>query len=1466
MSTSIDERVVAMRFDNKEFGNGVSTTLSDLDKLKKGLRLDGATKGLEDVNAAGKNVQLGHIASSAEAIANKLHAMSVVGIAALTSIAFQAANVGRQLVSSLTVDPIKAGLGEYETNLNSIQTILANTAHEGAKLKDVTNALDELNHYADQTIYNFSEMARNIGTFTAAGVSLKTSTEAIKGIANLAAISGSNAQQASTAMYQLSQALAAGRVTLMDWNSVVNAGMGGKVFQDAIMETARVHGVAIDKMVKDAGSFRNTLEKGWLTSDILTETLSKFTGDLTAAQLKTMGYNEKQIAGILAMGKTAQDAATKVKTMTQLIDTLREAATSGWAQTWQMIFGDFDEAKAMFTDVNNVLGGFISSSADARNKVIGDWKELGGRAVIIDAISNAFHALIAVITPIKDAFREIFPATTGKQLYDMSVAIRDFTAGLKIGGSTADNLRRTFAGVFAVFDIGLEVIKQAVSMFFRLFGVATEGSGGFLKATGSVGDFLVELRNAIVEGNGLTRFFEKLGQILALPLGLLKKLGELLGSVFKSVDGQDALKSVDGIVSKLEPVGNIGNLIVNTWSKIGDVLKKVWNFFEPLASKMADFFANLGSEISSAIGGIDFGDVLGGINTGLFAALVLAFRNFLGGGNGGGLLDNVSNVIEQLTDTLGALQNTLRATTLLAIAAAIGILAISVSTLSKIDAAGLTRSLTAITVMFTQLFASMAIFQKVTDLEEMGKMALVAAAMILLAIAVDILASAVKKLADLDWQGLAKGLIGVTVLMAGLVGAVKYMPDDKKLIATSAGLVVLAVAVKLLASAVTDLSGLSWEELAKGLVGVGAVLAGLVLFTKFMEADKGGLAQGAGIVLLAVGVKILASALKDMADLSWEEIARGLTAMAGGLTLIGVALYFIPPSSILSAAAILVVAASLGMIADALKSMSSMSWEEIGKGLTAMAGALVLIGAALYLIPPTALLSAAGVLVVAASLSMISDALKDMSKMSWEEIAKGLVALAGSLGIIAGAMYLMTGALPGAAALLVVAASLAVIAPILQMFGQMSWEEMGKGLLMLAGVFLVLGVAGLVLTPLVPTLLGLGAAVLLLGVGMLAAGAGVLAFSVALTALSISGMAGAAAIVGIVGALVGVIPMVMTQIGLGVVAFAKVIATAGPAITEAITTVLLALITAIEVLTPKIVSTLFKMLTMLLETLVKYTPRLVQAGYDIIVAILNGIANNIGRVVTAATNVVVNFINGIANNIGRVVDAGVNLIIAYVNGLANAIRNNSARMGEAGANLASAIIEGMARGLTAGAGRIASKAREVAQNALNAAKSALGINSPSKEFFALGRYSDEGLANGLGYYSKLVKVSAEDLGVMAIDSLRGALSDISTVVGGEIDMAPVVTPVLDLTQLKKDSGQIAAIVDTMRPISVETTTTNAKQASVGYADNQRKPDESDGSSGGNTYNFTQNNTSPKALSPAEIYRQTKNQLSVAKGG
>lgn len=441
MSKTVDNRVLEMRFDNQQFEKGVAQSMSTLDKLKQKLNFTGASKGLESINAASKGINFNGITSGVDSLRVKFSALQVAGVTAMQNITNSVMNTGKHMMSAITTDPIRDGFREYETQINAVQTILANTQKEGTNVEIVNKALDELNTYADKTIYNFTEMTRNIGTFTAAGVKLGTSVNAIQGIANLAAVSGSNSQQASVAMYQLSQALAAGTVKLMDWNSVVNAGMGGQVFQDALTETSEKLHTGAKAAIEAEGSFRESLHTGWLTSEVLTETLKKFTTsgateyvaeytDLSKDAVESIleetdawgkdkdaidkaskalaeksGKSEEEIKNILQFAKTAEDAATKVKTFSQLIDTLKEALGSGWTQTWRLIIGDFEEAKELWTNVSDFFSDIINKSAETRNKIVE--KALGSPfAQLIEKINSVTTATEAVTTATKN-FDEI---------------------------------------------------------------------------------------------------------------------------------------------------------------------------------------------------------------------------------------------------------------------------------------------------------------------------------------------------------------------------------------------------------------------------------------------------------------------------------------------------------------------------------------------------------------------------------------------------------------------------------------------------------------------------------------------------------------------------------------------------------------------------------------------------------------------------------------------------------------------------------------------------------------------------------------------------------------------------------------------------------------------------------------------------------------------------------------------------
>jgi len=1365
--TTIDQRIVQLEFDNRQFEAGIAQSRDSLGRFTKQLQLTGATKGLEDVDSAAKNVSgLDRISSGVDAIGNKFKAMSVVGLTVLSDITTKALNAGERIAKALTIDPIKAGFTNYETQIKATQTILANTASEGTKIGDVNKVLAELNEYANKTVYNFSEMTQNIGTFTAAGVKLKPAAAAIKGIANLAALSGSNSEQASTAMYQLSQAIAAGSVHLQDWNSVVNAGLGGKTFQTALENTARASGVNIDKIIKKAGSFRESLQKGWLTSNILEKTLSQFTGDLTKKQIESMGFSAKQAEGILKTGQIAVNAATQIKTFSQLTDALKEEVATAYASIFKTIFGNIGQATTLFTAIHNVAENALTKPVYALNTLLQGVDKLGGRTALIDAFKLAFKELGDFIKPIQQAFREIFPPVTAEQIFKLIAAFHVFIENLQISKTGADELKRTFAGVFAAISLGIDVVKDIVKMLVNLFESSTKGSSGILKFTASIGDWLVNLKNANDKGQVLANFFDKLTAKLQIPIKYIRELGTYVESLFGKFDGAKAESSIVGVTAKLGPMGKLLDIVQAAWGKFTDSIGKIAQKFEPLAKKFGTFFNNLGNQILSSLSNLNFSDVLGTINTGLFAGLILLVRKFSssllgsGLGGGGGLVHAFTESIDALTGTLKTMQGTLKAATLLEIAVAIGILALSISTLSKIDAGGLQRSVTAIGVLFGELLGSMAVLQKVLGTTGFVKLPIISLAFIGLAIAVNLLADAVKKLASLDMSQLKHGLAGLAIILAEMVETVKRMPPSSGLISTSIGLVILAAGIEILVDAVKKLSALSWTELAKGLIGVGVLLGSLALFTKFADADKGGVLQGIGLILLATGIEILAQAMKIFAQFSWQEIGKGLTALTGSLAAIGLALTLIPPESLLSAAAVLVVASSLQLIVKALQQMGSMSWSEIAKSLVELAGALAIIAGAMALMTE-ALPGAAALWVVSLSLGAITDALIKMGDMSW----------GGSLLLISAAMILMTEALPGAAALLIVAASLAILTPVLLAMGDMSWSEIGKSLLELAGVFIIFGVAGALLTPVVPTLIGLGLAITLIGAGVLLAGVGVLAFSAGLTALSVSGAAAGVALIAIVTGLAGTLPVIVKDFGAALLAFADVIGKSAPAIVKAIVTLLESLLSAIDQLAPKILHTLGTLLTELVDAAVKYEPHLVSAGMGLITSLLNGIAKKAPGLVTAAVNMVVAFTNAVAKNLPKIIQAGANLAIKFVNGVADAIRKNSKAMGAAGANLGSAMVTGMISGMAGGIGKIASEAEKLARSAISSAKHALDSHSPSKEFIKIGQDVDNGFAIGINSNTAGVKKAVTTLAnqlitgmndsANTIDSLKNKLSSLT---------------------------------------------------------------------------------------------------------
>lgn len=1264
MSTTIDERVVEMRFDNKQFEQNIQTSLSSLDKLKKSLNLEGAAKGLETVNDAANKCSgnMSPLSNAVETVRVRFSALEVMAITALQNITNSSLAAGKNLVSAFTIDPIKTGFEEYETQINAVQTILANTSSKGTTLDQVNNALDELNHYADMTIYNFTEMTRNIGTFTAAGVDLDTSVAAIKGIANLAAVSGSNSQQASTAMYQLSQALAAGTVKLQDWNSVVNAGMGGQVFQDALKETAKVHGIAIDEMIKDEGSFRETLSKGWLTSDILTETLAKFTGDLNEDQLRTMGYTDDQIKSIMEMGKTANDAATKVKTFTQLFDTLKEAAQSGWTQSWEIIVGDFEEAKELLTEVSDTFSAVINASADARNKMLQDWKDLGGRTMMIEAVKNVFEGLVSVAKPVREAFNEIFPPMTGKQLAEITERIRDLTAKFKMGEESSKNLKNTFKGVFAVLDIVGQAFKAVAGGVGELIGLFLPAGNGVLSLTGSFGEYLVKLDETVKKTDIFGKAVSTVVDIVKTVITFVKTAGEKVKEFGKAAGEKFDFPGFELFHSFLERVhdrmaqigdgaGKMKSGVIVAFEMMGEALEKckflkvmeaLWTAVKVIAGGIADAVGTMMGTLAEKLGNTDFSGVLDILNSIAVGGIALSVSKFL---------KSVTGILDGVRGCFEAYQTNLKAGTLLKIGAAIALLAGSIVAISLIDSDKLSASLGAITVLFANLLGAMAIFNKISS--DTGKVSKACTAMIAMSVAVSILAGALKKVSDLDWGELTRGLVGIAGLTTIVVASSKAMASSQKQVMKGAtSLIIFGAAIKILASACEDLSKLQWDELGRGLTGVGVLFAEIAVFLRVAKFNGKMISTATGIVILSAAMKVLASACKDFGQMEWSEIGKGLAGIGGLLAELAVFTNLAGNAKhvMSTGVALIAIGAAMKIFASAVKDFGQLQWDEIGRGLTAMGGALAEVAIAVNLMPKNMIGIGTGLVIVGGALEIIANCMSKFGGMQWEEIGRGLTVMGGALAELAISLNFMKGTLGGSAALLVASGALAVLAPVLSILGALSWEAIAKGLISIAGAFTIIGLAGAVLTPLVPTILALsgafaliGVGVLTIGAGLLAAGTGLSALAIGFTALATAGAAGATAIVAaltvIVTGIAGLIPAVLTKVGEGIIAICKVIAAGAPAIGEAVKAVVLTLIDVFVSCVPQLADGALQLVVGVLAALVTYTPQIVDLAFKFLIGILDGIASNLPSLIKAGVDVLVAFFAGIVDAL-RGIDTG----------------------------------------------------------------------------------------------------------------------------------------------------------------------------------------------------------------------------------
>ena len=992
MSTSIDQRIVEMQFDNGQFERGAKQSIETLDKLDKSLDLRESAKNLTALSDAGKNFSLDGVASGIEVVQQKFTALEIMGITALQRITNQAITTGENLVKSLSLDQIGQGFGKYEQKTTSVQTIVNAT---GESIDSVSEKLAKLNWFTDETSYNFTDMIANIGKFTSMGIDLDTSVTAMEGIANWAAISGQGVNEASRAMYNLSQAIGVGAVKLMDWKSVENANMATKEFKETAIETAKALGElnAQGKTAKGTAvtveNFSSTLSEAWFTSDVLLKTLNKY-GEY-ADQVYTVATEKgltcaqamEQVNGeTMNLGERAFKAAQEAKTFTEAIDSVKDAVSTGWANTFEIIFGNYEEAKNMWTDLANDLYDIFAGGAEDRNNFLEEvfaantasidgLDRPSGRELMIQSVANALQMVKQQMDIVKGSWDDVFPPVTADQVYKFLQRIEKLSEKLVLSDDNADKLKRTLKGLFSI----LGIVKDAVTKLTKsglkaLNTLIGDMNLNILDYTSNVGDYIVGLREWL---NTNTKLNAVIG----------KGTDFLVNGIIKN-----GLSGILNVLNKLgDSAGNFGAIFSGVGSAIGTVIDNVWKGLKTVFSWFTENISLKGVlGVITAILGVLTGKELYGAASGIQEFVSKIFSKTGLEEEKANIIDKITNLFDSLHNTLQSFTSGIKVTSLFAIAAAIGILAAAMNSMSNLRFPDILKSLTAIGLMLGMLTITLDSMSK--SLNKTGSKGLIKAgvSLVLVAEAINILAKAMGNIGELSINDIGKGLIGIGGGLIELCAALKVLNGTKISFRTSLSMLALAESCNILANALDKFSNMQWDEIKRGLVGMG----GALLEVGGMSGSLGKISGfsgilGAGTIFVAIqGLNDIADAFCKFSNMQWDEIKRGLVGMGGALLEVGgisgALGYLTNFAGLLGSGSLLLAIQGLNDLADAFYKFGTMSWDEISRGLDSMGGALseVSLGA---LANTFSIFGASAIQKMAVPLGELADSVK-----KWEDV------------------------------------------------------------------------------------------------------------------------------------------------------------------------------------------------------------------------------------------------------------------------------------------------------------------------------------------------------------------------------------------------------------------------------------------------------------------------------------------------
>ena len=1181
---SIDQKVVSMVFDNSKFQGAVTNTLGMLQKLTQALKLDKAASGLGDISKAARNVDLSSIGSKIDGLVEKFTGLKGVGTGALLAIGNQAVMLGQKYLANLTGN-IRDGFGEYETKIGSIQTILANTRKHGTDLAAVSRELEVLNKYSDKTIYSFGDMTRNIGLFTNAGLKLEDSVAMIKGFSNEAAASGTTSQGAAAAAYQLSQALSAGQIRLMDWRSLTNVGMGNDNMKQGLLDVAKAM-KTIDAKTATAAQkdFNSSLAKGWLTTEVMSKYLNIMTNDYSEAEIAAMGFSAEQAKAFKEQAIVAEEAATKVRTLTQLMGNIREVTGSGWAKTFELLFGDFEEATKLFTGIKDYIEPMVQASADARNNIIQGWIDNGGKAAIFKGFENIMTFFKDIVGPVRETISSMFPSDGGEGLAVMSNHFLAFTERLKLATSASKLIQGVIIALTLVFKVLKNTIEfviggwleyaKVLGAVFNLIGRVFEPIGkavaeltGFGKLGGDVIDeFFGTITRLRREGvDKLVAAIDGLGGSLggwdaavdsaktwlqnnSLLILAGQKLQELWNNIVRLFN--EAKAAIPGIMAQ---VGGFFASIPGHLQAFGQGFMDIYNKIKAMFTKAGGDASNFGQKAREAVTGFVewFKTSLAGIDPNLImsllssASLIMMAKQigkfFKAGASFkdaffdtlDGLKGKLTDALESVTDAFKAMQDALEPDRLKSIGIAILAVAIAFKILSEVDPNRLQSAGIAMGITIAALAGMMGVM-KLFDLGGgIQGLSTMAGGLLLLAAAMLVMGFAMKQFATLEWEQIQKGLVGVGGGLLMLSVATQMMSKSDNLIKAAFAMNLMALALLALSASVAIFGTMPWPVLLQGMGALMILLYGLAGAIRLMGDGKNLALVGVGLMAISLAISGMVGAIAILGVIPFNVISQGLVSLAIMLLLLGAAVVAMQ-GKISGAGVILALALAINMLVPPLILLGTIPFQVLAQGIFGIGAALLVLGAAAMLITPA---QSAGVLALAGALLVMSLSIAMLGNMSIESIGVALLAIAGALVAlgIAGAVIgpLSPVLMVLAAAMLAISLAMAIAGGALILFG-FGLVGIGAGAAGAAAGMYILGQAMALLAPHAGSIAIMAGAFTLLGVAMVVAGAGALVLGTGLilmgaglTLLAVSGGLGVVALQALVNAITGMLPQAL---------------------------------------------------------------------------------------------------------------------------------------------------------------------------------------------------------------------------------------------------------------------------------------------------------------------------------------------------